>query len=249
MSGPKSHDDPVFFDDSPSDRRPVTREGAMASPDAEVRPGGLTFICVLAIILSGAGLLMGCFGLVSQAFASGMQQAFAGMPGGANLPGADVQREMNARVMAVANRYKSVTLPLMVVKIFVEGALLAGAIMSWGLKPRGRSWLLGGLVAAILFEAIHVVPTILIQRETQVVMSEMMPKMMAAQQGPNAPPPGMNNLMSGMFSAIGILSLIFALVWLAAKVIFYVFGMRYLCKPDVRALFAPPAGDTFEAHA
>jgi hypothetical protein len=125
------------------------------------------------------------------------------------------------------------------VKLFVEAALLAGGIMSWGLKPRGRSWLLGGLAAALVFDAVCAVPGILVQRETQVVMSEMMPKLMAAQQGRNAPP-AMNDFMSGFMSAVGIASTIFVLVWLAAKVIFYAFGIRYLRKPDVRALFAHP---------
>src|SRR5882757_7313543 len=106
MSGPNPHDEPLFFDDSPLDRRPVTREEVAESPDAGDRPGGLTVICVLAILLAGSGLLMGCFGLVSQAFASGMQQALAEMQEGVRQPGADVQKEMNARMMAVTSRYK-----------------------------------------------------------------------------------------------------------------------------------------------
>jgi hypothetical protein len=82
------------------------------------------------------------------------------------------------------------------------------------------------------------VPGILIQRETQAVMTEMMPKAMAAQQGPNAPP-GMDNFMTTFFRAIGIVSLIIALVWLVAKFVLYVLGIRYLRQPDVRELFAP----------
>jgi hypothetical protein len=224
MGNPSAENDPVFIEDSAG---------------GGSRPGGLTFICVAAIALGGAGLLMGCFGLMSQVFTSEMQQGFAGFPGGANMPGAEAQKEMNARLLAVANRYKWVTLPLLVVKVFVEAALLAGGLMSWGLKPRGRSWLLGGLCAATVFDAAYVVPTVLVQRETQAVMSEMMPKLMAAQQGRNAPP-GMNDFMSGFMSVVGIASTIVALVWLAGKVLFYMLGIRYLRKPEVRALFAQP---------
>lgn len=235
MSGPNSHDDPVFIDDSPSDKSPGTPEGAGD------RPACLTFICVTALLLGSVGLLTACTGLLSQVFSSGMQQAIAGMPGGANMPGADVQREMNARIMAVTNRYKWVTMPLMLVKIIVEAALLAGAIMSLGLKPRGRSWLLGALVAAIVFEAIHAVPVLLIQRETQLLMSEMMPRMMEAQQGPHKAPPGLTDFMSTFFSAIGFATIIVAVGWLVAKIIFCAFGIRYLRQPGMRALFAPPA--------
>jgi hypothetical protein len=239
MSGPRSDDSPVFYDDSASDMTPVTPEGVTTS--AGGRPGGLTVICVLAIILGGLGLLTGCFGLVSQAFTTQMQQAVAGMQPG-NLPGAEVQKEMNARILAVANRYKWVSLPLMAVKIFVEAALLAAAVMAWGLNPRGWSWLHGALIATIIFETVHAVPQVLVQLETRAVMNEMMPKMMAAQHGRNQAPPGMENFMSSVFSAATLVSLIFILIWLVGKIVFYVIGIRYLRKPDVRALFAAPGG-------
>jgi len=235
MSGPNFHDDPIFIEDSSSDMLSGPPEGEL------VRPQGLSFICVVAIILGSLGLLTACTGLTSQVFASGIQNAFTRMPGGADVPGADVQREMNARMMAVTNRYKWATMPLMVVKLVVEAALLAGAIMSLGLKPRGRAWLLGGLIAALVFETINAVPMFLIQRETQLVMSEMMPRMMAAQPGANRAPAGFTDFFSTFFSAIGFVAVAVALVWLAAKLIFCAFGITYLRRPDLRALFAPPA--------
>jgi hypothetical protein len=239
MSGPNSSNDPVFFEDSPFDETPMTPGRATGSEGAKVSQGGLTVVCTLAIILAGTGLLTSCFGMISQVFASGMQQAFAGFPGGANQPGMDMQREMNARLMAVGNRYKSVIIPLMAVKIVVEAALLAGAIMSLKLKPRGRSWLRGALIAALVFEAIYAVPVILMQRETRAVMSEMMPKVMEAQQGANRAPPGVNDVMSTFFSAIGVVSMIVAVGWVVAKIVFYVLSLRCLGKPEVLALFGP----------
>ena len=239
MGDPKSDDDPVFLDDSSFRMTPVSLEAAVPA-GAGVRPKNLTFVCVLAIVLAGMGLLTGCSSIISLVFASGMQQGLAGMPGGANQPAADMQKEMNARMMAVAGRYQWLTIPLMIAKLFVEAALLAGAIMTLGLKPRGRSWLQGALCAAIVLESISIVPGILITRETQAVMTEMMPKAMAAQQGPNAPA-GINDFMSTFFSAIGIVSLIIALGWLVAKLVFYVLGIRYLRQPEVQAPFAPSA--------
>lgn len=233
MSGPDSDDEPVFFEDTPADAILVTADGA------PVRPSGLTFICVLALVLGSAGLLIGCTTMASQVFASGVQNTLAGMSGGANQQAVEIQKEMNARALAITARYKWVTLPLVAIKIFVEAALLIAAIMSLGLKIRGRSWLLAALFAATVFEVIYVVPAILIQRETQAVMSEMMPKLMDAQQGANKAPPGLNNVMSTFFSAVGVAAIVFALVWLAAKLAFYVYGIKYLNLPEVVSLFAP----------
>src|SRR5258707_1156683 len=117
MNGPNSPDDPVFFEDSPFDETPVTPGRATGSEGAKASQGGLTVVCVLAMILGGAGLLMGCFGMISQVFASGMQHAFAGMQVGANQPGADVQREMNARIEAIVKRHKWLSMSMMAVKI------------------------------------------------------------------------------------------------------------------------------------
>jgi hypothetical protein len=241
MNRPNSPDDPVFIDDSASDMTADAPKRVPTSAGASVRPSGLSNICVLAILLSGVGLLSGCVGVISQVFASGMQQAFSRMPAGANAPGVEKQKEMNDRMFAVANRYKWATFPLMAVKIVVEAALLTGAIMSLRLNPRGRSWLRGALLAAILFEAVYAVPVILIQRESQAVMSEMMPKVLEAQQGANKQLPGMNDVMSTFFSAVGIFSMIFALGWLAAKIVFCALSLRYLRKPEIQALFEPPA--------
>jgi hypothetical protein len=234
MSGPKPDDEPVFFEDASRDT------STAGQGDDVVRPAGLTTVCVLAILLGGAGFLMGCFGLASQVFGARMQQAFTGMQPGANDNTLEIQREMNARLTAMTTRYRWLLVPLAVVKLVVDAALLVGALLAWGLKPRGWSWLHGALIAAIVFEAVQAVPVLIVQRETQAITNDMMAKMMAAQQGPNGPPPGMQNFMSGMTSAISVMSMIFALAWLGAKFVFYVLGIRYLRKREVVALFAVP---------
>ncbi len=241
MRDPISHGEPVFFEDTPFETTPIAGE------DAASRPGNLTCICVLAIVLGVGGLFTGFSGLMAQVFAPEIQRVFAGMPGGANQPAADMQKELNAKLSAIGDRYKWVIIPLIGVKIIVESVLLAAAIMSLKLMPRGRSWLLGALVAAIVFEFIYVVPTILINRETQAVMSEMTPRMLGAQQGANGLPPGAKAIFSIVLSVITTATIVFAVVWLTTKVVFFVFGIRYLRKPEVVALFAPPADATAEA--
>jgi hypothetical protein len=234
MSDPKPDDEPVFLDDAPQ------AASSAQTGDPAARPTGLTTVCVLAILLGGAGFLMACLGLVSNVFESQWQQSFAGMQPGPNNPQFEIQRDMQARLQAISGRYKWALIPLAVAKMFVEAALLVGALMAWGLKPRGWSWLHGALIAALVFEIIHTIPVLMLQRETQSVMSEMMTKTMATQRGGNAPPPGVENFMSAMMSAVGFMSMVFALVWLGAKIAFYALGVRYLRKREVVALFAVP---------
>ncbi len=229
MSSPDFNDDRKSADDSPFEQ---TSDVSADGPEGGQRPQHLTLICILAMLLGGVGLLTGCFGLVSQAFAAQIQKLSV-LPPGADNPAAEAQSKMNAKMMAVTERYKWVTLPLMVLKLFVEGALLIGAIMAMGLKPHGRTWLLSALIAALILESIHVVPVILVQSATFAAMREMIP----AQQGANRPPPGATEVANAIFSAIGIGAIVMTLGWLALKAVFYVIGIRYLRKPAVAALF------------
>ncbi len=237
MDRPLSQNDPDFIDSSIFESTPDTPAAGLKSTGDAGRPGGLTAVCVLATVLGGAGLLTGCSGLFSQLFASNMQEAFTAMPGIAKSPGADVQKEMNTKLLAVSRRYIWITVPLVVLKVAIESILLAGAIMSWGLKPRGRSWLLTALLAAIVVESLQIVPMMIMQRETFAVMSEFMPKMIAAQPHADQQPAGMGNFMSTASSALGYVSMIVAVGWLTAKIVYYAFAIRYLRKPSVAAVF------------
>src|SRR5262245_59682797 len=102
----------------------------------KVRPGWLTVICVLAIVLGSLGLLSAGVSLFSQLFASRLQQAIAGAQGASNLPGSDLQAEVVQRSFEITRKYSVVMIPLEGAKILVEGALVVGAIMSLGLKAK-----------------------------------------------------------------------------------------------------------------
>jgi len=79
----------------------------------------------------------------------------------------------------------------------------------------------------------------MIQKETQVVTAELMPQIMAAQQGANAVPPGFD--MSAMMSGIGTVALVLGLFWLIAKIVVYILGIRYLRDSKVMQLFSSAA--------
>ena len=139
--------------------------------------------------------------------------------------------------MEITTKYGVVLVPLTILKILVEGALLIGAIMTLRFKASGRSLLAGALLAALILESILFVPTFMVQRESQAAAAELMPQIMAAQGGQNGPPAGVD--MSSMMSGIGAATLVLGLVWLVAKIVLYILGMKYLKRPNVMALFPP----------
>ena len=74
----------------------------------------------------------------------------------------------------------------------------------------------------------------MMQRETSAAVADLMPQIMAA-QGARGMPAGFD--MSSMMNGIGTVTLVFGLFWLAAKIVLYVLGTKYLRRPDIEALF------------
>jgi hypothetical protein len=244
MTGPQN--DPTRPAQVPFAMTPVTPGGIAPSPGPARRPGGLTAICVLAIVLGALGLIMGCFGAVSQAFAKQMQNSLAGIQGAGNAEVVELQKEMNAKMLETANKHAVLNKILVVVQLAVAGSLLAGGILSLQLRPFGRTLLLSAFIAAIVFELVRLFPTIEVQRATQAVMAEYMPKLMRAQAPQGNQPQGMDEAMGGIMTMAGVVGMVFSLGMLAVKGVFYLVGIVYLCKSSVAALFVPPPRDTNE---
>jgi hypothetical protein len=203
-------------------------------PQRKVRPTALTVICVLGIVFGVLGLLTGGVGLLSQLFSSQIQQAVTAGQAATNGPAAGAQAEILNRTMEISKKYNPILIPLTIVKIGVEGALLIGSIMALGLKLSGKSLLAGALIAAAILESIYFVPNAMMRRETQSAVADLMPQIMAA-QGARGMPAGFD--MSSMMNGIGTVTLVFGLFWLAAKIVLYVLGIKYLRRPDIEALF------------
>jgi hypothetical protein len=203
-------------------------------PKPRVRPTALTVICVLGIVFGVLGLLGGGIGLLSQLFSSQIQQAVtAGQTG--TGPAAGAQTEILARTMEISKKYNPILIPLTIAKILVEGALLIGAIMTLGFKLTGKSMLAGALIAAAILESIQFIPRTMMQRDTSAALADLMPQIMAAQQGARGMPAGFD--MSAMMNGIGTVTLVFGFFWLVAKIVLYVLGTKYLRRPDIEALF------------
>jgi hypothetical protein len=246
MNGPTPRNDPGQGEVSPFGMTPVTPGAARTMAGVRQRPGGLTAICVMAIVLGALGLMTGCLGALSQVFNQQMQNGLAEMQAGANEEAAELQKEMNAKVLAATAKYAWLTAVLSVFQLALAGSLLAGGIMSLKLRPLGRKLLLGAFATAIVFEAVRIYPTLAVQRATAPIMAEYMPKVMKAQAPKGGQPQGMDQAMSGIMSVALIVGMVFAVGTVIVKVVFYAIGIVYLRKPPVTSLFASPALDPTE---
>jgi hypothetical protein len=225
--------------DGQSAARPAPRGG---------RPGGLTAICVIAICLGGLGLGSSLWAMAALTFQKQLQQTFAPpQPSGTGNPALNAQlaaqlaaqRDMNHKMQAIGDRYRTANLALALLNLFVAGGLLAGGIMALMLSPLGRTLLVTVFALAIALVIVRGTFYVFQQLEMWPVMSEFADRITptAPKGPPGAGPPGgmMKTIMTGTFAVV--LALCLALDF--AKLVFYAYGVHYLRRPAIRRLFEP----------
>ena len=143
------------------------------------RPGGLTAVCVIAIVLGGLGLLGSLVTMASLAAGSRLQQAFTMSPQGPGRDGfAEVQRTMQQRIQAVTDRYWWPNAGFALVNVGLAAGMLAGGIMALNRTPRARTLLITVFAVALLFEISRTIVQVFMQWEMAAVMSDLLPRMM-----------------------------------------------------------------------
>jgi hypothetical protein len=219
---------PSQFDDSRSNT-------ASISPGR--RPGGLTAICVIAMILGGLGAVFSLFGLGSLAFRSQLENAFAPQrQPGMSKEFVEAQRDMQQKTNAVQQRFLGLNSVLGLVNLVLGTSMFIGGIYVLQLSPKGREFLAAVFVAAIVFELVRIPIIVSMQYQVAAVMSDSMPRMMNSinnQDGSNAAAEA-----ATIFTRIWIFVLIAIMAaFFLAKIIFYTIGVRYLGRPQIRRLF------------
>lgn len=205
------------------------------------RPGGLTAVCVIAIVLGGLGLCTSLFGLASLAFQdkiekfSMQQQPPAGMPNGMFKSQMEMQKKMQQKMLEVAHRYRGVNLGITLLNLLFASSLLVGGIMTMKLNPTGRTFLAAVFLAVIVFEIVRLVITVFMQLDMAAAMSA------AFQGGPGTDQATAllaTSMKVGTFVGMGI-----GFVLALGKIIFYGIGASYLGRSKVRQLFGRAAVD------
>lgn len=216
--------------------------GAGFGPPVRRRPGGVTAVGVLAIILGCMGAFSAIAGMANSLMGGSMQQMFTPPQPGVPQQMQQAQEEMNAAIMEVVERYSMVNAALAAVHLGLAAALAWFGIRTVQMSDHGRRMLQFVMLTAIVFEAVRAVPTVALQMEMAPIMEQHMGRMMEA-----ARPPGKQispseeatlNTIGKMAGAAIWVGLAVALGWVLVKVIFYAMSARYLGLERVREAFA-----------
>jgi hypothetical protein len=212
---------------------------AEVAPLAGYRPGGLTAVCIIAIILGVMGVFTaGTSGLVAL-FGGQIQQWQTNM-GTAGGPAEmrDLQEEMNAKTSAIMNRFRVVNVTLALFHFLLAGALLYGGVQALKLRERGRKMLWRACAVAIVFEFVRAVPHTLMQLENMALMEDYFPRLMeASAPGTQGEQIAAFGKMMARFSII--MGWVFFFGWMFMKLAYYSVTLRYVAKPEIRAVYRP----------
>ncbi len=218
-------------------RSPVQPEVPYVGPPTTGRPGWLTTLCVLCIVLGALGLfnsLIGAAGAIGGPF---IQKAFQpkagkGMPDDMQKAQEQFQTEINA----VQNKYFWATMPALAFRFVAALLLLIGGIRTLSLMEPGRQLLLIACSIAIVFELMFSILQSIISLDTMTIVNEYVVKMTETMPQ-NANGPDMSRILPTVVRASVIVSMVLAYLISLAKIGLYIFGLVYLRKPQIIALF------------
>lgn len=186
------------------------------------RPGVLTAICILGLILAALGALNGLCGIVGVAV---------------QLTGQNFGPPPPPDMKAFQDQWFPVSATLVVLKLAVVCLLFYGCLAALNLWESGRKWLLIAMWSGIAFELIQIYPTVAIQMQVFELIKDDLHQ---PPMGPGGPSPEQFfEMIKGLSVAIGVG---FPLLRLG----FYAWGVTYASKDSTRQLFEQAAQDDEE---
>ncbi len=183
------------------------------------KPGGLTAVAVISLIIGVMGVLMSLFA-IAMLFLQGTMNQFPGAQTGG--PETEIITQMEA---IQANQFLT-NLVFGSCNVIIGSLLAIGSIGVLGTKEWGRNLLRNSLLAAILFVIVRGICTMWIQYQAMSSISKMIP---SGSEGGAA--------MQTVMQVSIIVGIVFGVIWMAGLIGFYVWGRIYLNKPPIKALF------------
>ena len=205
-------------------------------PDLSIRrPGGVTAICIVAVVMGVLGLFSGTIKGVNVLFGAEMQQVFGSM-GAVTQEQATIQQEMNAAVAEEMSRFAIANSILCVSQLAFCGALIYSGLKTLKLKAAGRKLLLAVFACLLVYEIGQLITTVIQQLAMSPIMELYMPRIMKGTSGNNAGAEKFGQAIARMSIIFGI---VIQCVWTLIKFIFYAVAIVHLRKAKVISLFDP----------
>jgi hypothetical protein len=231
---------PVQQSDFDPYRSPALPERTFEPMAGPRRPGWLTAICVIAIVIGILGLFNGLFGLAGVLFGQQLQSAITpAAPPGMSQGMQKVQQDFQNEMQAVQGRFFAALLTSALFRIVVAAALLLGGVLCLSLKPQGRQLLTLAFGLAIGFEICHVILQSLINMEMMTALNAFIEGFLQEMpQGQRGPP---QEFVTGLMRTSIVAGFVFQYVIALVKLVLYSFGLIYLQRAPIKALFTSPA--------
>jgi hypothetical protein len=148
----------------------------------------------------------------------------------------DAQIEFQDNINAVQAKYFWATVPALGFRAVAAVLLLIGGIRSLSLVESGRQTLLIACGVAVVFELLHAILQSVVAMDMMTIVNEYIEKVLqSVPKNNNGPDLGKIMPTIVRWSILG--SLIFGFLIALAKIGLYIFGLVYLRKPHVQALF------------
>src|SRR5688500_18699957 len=135
-------------------RSPTLPETPYAVSSGVQKPGWLTALCVICIVLGVLGLMNGLLGLGATLFGKQLQQMMNPMAAQKGMPAEiqKLQQNLQDETNSIQEQFFIPSLIAILVKVAVSTMLIVGGVRSLALKPNGRTLLVVVCVVALLFE-------------------------------------------------------------------------------------------------
>ena len=235
-SDPTNPYDPNPFGDSPA-------TVDMAGPP--IRPGGLTAICVIVIVLGAMGMMSSGLKGVQLAVGKALQQAITQATAQPNNEMGKAQEEMTKAIWEETDKLMIPNLLLISAQFAICGALAYGGIKSMGLKEVGWKVLVWAVCLILVFEIIQFFVIVYTQLQIMPIMEVHMARMM--ESTPNSGP-SEKEFMGAITKFSMIIGFVFHGGWTLLKVVFFCIAIRYLRSQRIIGLMTGQTGASTPAE-
>jgi hypothetical protein len=219
-------------------RSPTLPEAPYAPAPTSGRPGLLTTLCVLAIVLGALGILNSFLGVAGAVGGKMLQSAMQPKAGaGISDDMQKAQEEFQANVNAVQDKYLWATIPALGFRFIAALLLLIGGIKSLSLQEPGRKVLLTACAVAVVFEILHAILQSVLNLDMMTAVNSYVEKLGDAMPSGQNDAEQVRGVMGTIVKASIIGGLVLAYFIALLKIALYVFGLIYLRRDRIRALF------------
>ncbi|MEQ8791585.1 MAG: hypothetical protein RIC55_35310 [Pirellulaceae bacterium] len=219
-----------------TDRYQPPDESPKGAERARVRPGGLTIVCVLAIVVGVFSLLGTLSSLATFAFIEQIEQfATSVQQPGFTGEMQEVQQKLQTEMNNVNKQYRVAAMIFLFGFLVLAFVLIFGGLKGLAMQSVGVRVLSKGMIAAIVLEVVWVVLTVLIMSGNFGIIDSLIADVESKDQ--------MIAAFLGFQRFILLFSAIAAGLTSLAKLVYFLLSLRYLHKPTVRELFADRTRD------